>query len=295
MPSLYTLLKADEKQIRKILVKELKDNGYSPIVNPDFIYAKGTVPVMLVAHYDTVPEQPKYINNRNGILSAKKGLGADDRAGIYGILEIIKKHHCHVLFTGGEEVGGIGARAFVNSKITPTPLNYLIQLDRRGENDAVYYDGDNSEFEDFITGFGWKTAFGSFTDICELAPALGVSAVNLSIGYQNEHTHKETLDTQVMNTNIARVCKMLDGGFYEWKEAVYYYGNYSKYGGYFDGYYASYVVFYEDTDGNVFKTVTEGTSDAEAIGIFLMEHPDLCYNDIIDYMLEEDYDEKNYI
>lgn len=284
MQNLYTLLKADEKQIRKILIKELKENGYTPVIHNDFIYAEGTVPVMLVGHYDTVPKPPKYVVNRNGILSAKKGLGADDRAGIYAILTLMVKHHCHILFTGGEETGGIGAKAFVKSGIKPAELNYIIEMDRRGENDAVYYQGDNEEFEEFITSFGWETDWGTYTDICELAPALGVSAVNLSIGYQNEHTHKETLDTAVMSKNIARIPAMLDGKFYEWKEKPDHY-YYSGYGKSFDWYgYEEIAIKYEDKDGTVKTSVSWGASVEEALGTFFMEHPDICYQDVIDYV-----------
>lgn len=297
MANLYTLLKADEKQIRKILIKELDMNGYTPIINKDFIYAEGTVPVMLVAHYDTVPKPPKYIKNNKGVLSAKKGLGADDRAGIYGILEIIKKHHCHVLFTGGEEVGGVGAEAFADSGIRPAELNYIIQLDRRGSNDAVYYYGDNKEFEEFITSFGWETAIGSFTDICILAPHLEVSAVNLSIGYQNEHRPNETLDTAIMNANIARIPRMLDGEKYEWVEMKYL----SKYGSYFGGSYygSSYYgghyygfdawMFYFKTEAGTTIARVEGDTFEEALAQFVITHPTVCFNDIMDYMTEDDY------
>ena len=63
--NLYTLLKADEKQMRKIIKKILKENGYKVISREDFIYAEGTVPVLLVGHYDTVAESPRYIKNDN--------------------------------------------------------------------------------------------------------------------------------------------------------------------------------------------------------------------------------------
>ena len=229
--NLYTLLKADEKQVRKIIIECLKDNGYDPVVTKDFIYAEGTVPVMLLAHYDTVPKPPRFIKNDQGILTgftARKmtGLGADDRAGIYAILKTIENHHCHVLFTGGEEIGGVGARAFVRSEIKPE-VNYCLQFDRRGENDAVYYDGYNEEFEKFITSHGWATAYGTFTDICVVCPHLGVMGVNLSIGYKNEHRQDEMLDTKVMNANIERIPALLDGEKFEYKEPQ----RWKRYGG----------------------------------------------------------------
>ena len=66
-------------------------------------------------------------------------------------------------------------------------FNYLIQLDRRGNDDAVFYDCDNKEFTEFITEKDWDLAQGSYTDICEIAPILNTAAVNFSCGYYHEH------------------------------------------------------------------------------------------------------------
>ena len=312
--NLYTLLKADEKQVRKIVVAILKENGYEPIVRDHFIYAEGSIPVMLCAHYDTVPTPPKYIKNNEGVLTGwrhnkRHGLGADDRAGIYAILETIVNHHCHVLFTGGEESGGIGAfefSRFVDTEVIKPNVNYCIQLDRRGENDAVYYDGDNEDFEKFITEHGWQTAIGSFTDICEVCPTLGVMGVNLSIGYTKEHTTEETLDTEVMNRTIKRIPELLDGEKYEYKEKAYSYRNWYKgiyrngygwdygygdygYGGYY-GYGKSaepaeeelYYIMFKNERGNEEIEESLGLDLYGAIGYFLMEHETLTYNDIIE-------------
>lgn len=306
--NLYTLLKADEKQVRKIVIKSLKANGYMPIVTEDFIYAAGSIPVLLVAHYDTFEESPRYIKNDNGILTGRIGnkphqLGADDRAGIYAILETIPKHHCHVLFTGGEERGGIGATAFTNSGIKPD-VNYCLQFDRKGANDAVYYWADNPDFEDFISEHGWETADGTYTDICEICPYLGVMGVNLSIGYMNEHTVLETLDTEVMNLNIKRIPELLDGEKFDYIEAEYSYDYPDWYRGlYYGGSWLDdepdftfkwkgdryereekvkefLVRFYDGDEESEYETVNAEDYFA-AIGIFLINHPTLTYRHII--------------
>ena len=93
-------------------------------------------------------------------------------------------------------------------------LKFLVEIDRKGANDAVYYDCDNPDFEEYITGKGFQTAIGSFSDISLLAPELGVAAVNLSSGYYNAHTLHEFInvnelhdkDFQLLLTKKLRAC-----------------------------------------------------------------------------------------
>lgn len=132
------------------------------------------------------------------------GIGGDDRCGVYMIMDIIKSQKCHILFTEDEEVGGIGATTFANSNFKPD-INYIIELDRKGSNDAVFYNDSNESFQKFITGYGFATEFGSFSDISIIAPKLEISAVNLSSGYYNPHSVSEYIDASVVTKNIDRV------------------------------------------------------------------------------------------
>jgi len=197
--------------LKKSLMSELTRIGYRTRTKKGFLYAKGSLPVMLVAHLDTVHRKSVeticYSQDGNIVMSPE-GIGGDDRAGVFMILQIIKKHRCHVLFCEDEEAGGIGARAFVASDIKPD-IKYIIELDRRGSNDAVFYDCDNSKFTKFITGFGFKEEFGSFSDISIIAPELGVAAANISSGFYCEHTRHEYVDLNVMADNIERVGKIV--------------------------------------------------------------------------------------
>jgi hypothetical protein len=158
-----TILKSTQNILKQQLGKELKQIGYKPLLNKGFLYAKGTIPVLLVAHLDTVHKHmPKTIcySQNNRILMSPNGIGGDDRCGVYMIMEIAKTHNCHILFTEDEEVGGIGATAFANSDIKPN-VNYIIEFDRKGSNDAVFYNDSNDEFQKYINSFGFKTEFGS--------------------------------------------------------------------------------------------------------------------------------------
>lgn len=208
--TLETILRKGQKELKRALINELQTIRYKPVVSKGFIYAEGTVPVLLVAHMDTVhTEKVKIIcYSRDGnILMSPQGIGGDDRAGIYMILQLLKTHHCHVLFCEDEESGGVGARCFASSGITPD-VNYIVELDRRGSQDAVFYDCANPEFTEFVCSFGFIRDEGSFSDISIVAPALGIAAVNISSGYYNEHTKHETIDLRVIQKNVLRLREM---------------------------------------------------------------------------------------
>jgi hypothetical protein len=211
MLSFEEIVRKPQYQLKKALMGELNKAGYKTNTKQGFIYAKGSVPVLLVAHLDTVhreaPELICYSADKQTVMSPQ-GIGGDDRCGVYMVLQIIKKHKCHVLFCEDEEIGGIGAGLFVKSNIKPD-VNYIVELDRRGDNDAVFYDCDNPEFAEFVTSFGFREAMGSFSDISIIAPELKIAAVNISSGYYNEHSKHEYVDLSVVAKNIERIEQMV--------------------------------------------------------------------------------------
>jgi hypothetical protein len=206
-----TVLCLRQPELKKVLREELLEMGYLPTSRKGFLYAPGEIPVLLVAHLDTVHYEPPSIicYSKDGrYMMSPQGIGGDDRAGVYMILQILKQVNCHVLFCEDEESGGHGAKAFTKSGIKIS-VNYIIELDRKGDNDAVYYGCDNMSFREFIHGFEFQEAVGSFSDISILAPHLKTAAVNLSTGYYNAHRNHEFIDTQVMANNVERVIEMV--------------------------------------------------------------------------------------
>ena len=180
-----------------------------------FIIAEGDLPICLCAHIDTVFASPPttfYYDNQKNVLWSPEGLGADDRAGIYAIIELIEEgFRPSIILTDLEERGGIGADTL--TKFYPEcpfdDCRALIQLDRKGKDEAVYYDCDNKDFEKLITSYGFKTDWGTFTDISIIAPAWKIAAVNLSVGYLNEHQKIETLNLRQLDNTIKKVGRML--------------------------------------------------------------------------------------
>ena len=202
----------------------------------DYILAEGKIPVVLVAHLDTVEEHdPKYqmlYDEKKGILASLFGLGFDDRAGVAAIIKILDSgFRPSIILTHGEEKGCLGSDQLIKDYPDypfKDKAKYMIQIDRRGKNDCVFYWDDNTEFVRYVESFGYyKDAMGSFTDIATLAPAWGISAVNLSTGYYNEHTHNEYLVASEWYQTIEQVKIMLreidDAPYFEYREEMHRY------------------------------------------------------------------------
>lgn len=217
---LSTMFSMEDKTLYKFLYMCLKKHYKEEdiILNADYIIAKGTLPVGLLAHMDTVfakktSSKSVYYDSEKGVMWSPDGLGADDRAGIFIILKLLAslKQKPTIIFTLGEEKGGIGASVVI--KDYPTNflnLRFLIELDRQGKEDSVYYDCGNGDFEEYINKFGFVTDWGTFTDISVIAPVWDIAAVNLSVGYFSEHTKTETLIIPYLFATMEKVKKILN-------------------------------------------------------------------------------------
>lgn len=78
-----------------------------------------------------------------------------------------------------------------------------------GKQDAVFYGCDNPEFTKYICKYGFKKETGSFSDISIIAPAWKIAAVNLSVGYMDEHLPSERLYINWMENTFYKVKEIL--------------------------------------------------------------------------------------
>ena len=195
-------------------------HGKTVYVKGKFILVKGTAPILLVAHLDTVhkmPVQDICTSADGNILMSLQGIGGDDRCGVYALVNAYEQSAIkpHLLFTCNEETGGIGAKSFVYlHSLGKLPksldnLKFIVEVDRKGSNDAVYYDCYNHAFEEYITDKGYITAQGSFTDISVIAPELGIAAVNLSSGYYNAHQLHEYINRKELDATLDKILTMI--------------------------------------------------------------------------------------
>ncbi len=218
----------------------------------------------------------------------KHTIGGDDRCGIYMILEIIKTHKCSVLFCEDEEIGGVGSRKFIKNKDLLeeiSELKYMIELDRAGKYDAVFYDCNNIDFSSFIiNNTGYLETFGSFSDISILAPAAGIAAVNLSCGYYKSHTELEEVVVEEMLNTIHVVKNLLEVECerFEYIDSEIHdmlFDNYDNYDFELGEESSVRLVVYMDDD----FCSTTGRSEEECWGKFFLRNKDLSFYDVYDY------------
>lgn len=217
----------------------------------NYVLVRGEAPVLLLAHLDTVHKEPvrDLCESPDGnILMSPQGIGGDDRCGVYAINTVYERATVKpwLLFTCDEEIGGVGASTFCDhhsKKKFPAELDemkFLVEIDRKGANDAVYYSCENEEFEKYITSKGFETEYGSFSDISLVAPEIGVAAVNLSSGYYNAHMQHEYINRKELEATIERVLSIVadavnpDTPVYEYTEST---ALDDGWGPYFDYYY----------------------------------------------------------
>lgn len=209
-----TICKFTEMELKAYLEEQLKSTHDEIISGDGYLYAKGEVPVLLVAHMDTflkTPTEIKY-DSDTGELTSPTGIGGDDRCGVFIVLQMIKETNCSVLFLEQEEKHSIGAFKFVETELATQlkgTFNYIIEMDRKGRAEAVFYKCDNPEFKEFVTREYYHEDYGTWTDIRVLGPYLECAAVNLSTGCYRCHTKYEYVVWDHMVDNIYYATKLI--------------------------------------------------------------------------------------
>lgn len=252
--SRYDLLEWLKSELTKVYGEE---NVFSS--EERWMLLKGKNPACLCAHLDTVHDkmvEQLYVDPATMIMYSPQGIGGDDRCGVYIILNIIK--HCldnklelpSVFFSTDEETGSSSTRLAcrwinLNNDALMDDIRFFIQLDRKNEDDAVYYNCDNKLFEKYINDYGFKTASGTRTDICILCDEFDKAGVNLSCGFNGEHHLTETVTVSIMLNTAEKVKKIIseanpDVVFTYSPKIKTYYGN-KAYGGSCNQYNAYYT------------------------------------------------------
>ena len=180
---------AENDRVRDYLVGRLRELGASPavqtatvarhtqsgpdtwaIVNNVVATIPGTSPtgsVLMVAHYDSAPSGPG---------------AADNAASVAAILEAMRalktgpaaRNDLIVLFTDGEELGLLGAKAFVETQPALSNIKVVLNFDMRGDN------GPSMMFQS-RSQHSWLVARRPITRSSSLAESLAWGETDLNV------------------------------------------------------------------------------------------------------------------
>ena len=229
----------------------------------------GTVPVAWSSHVDTVHRlggiqhivRDEHYNVKLASTSKSNCLGADDTAGVWLMVEMIKaKVPGLYIFHRGEEVGGKGSD-FISeqTKGVVKGIKCMIALDRKEYTSVITHQGsartcsdefgnslieqlgDNSKAEKYTLD-----KFGSFTDSANYTDIVG-ECTNLSVGYRSQHFKGEELSLSylvklrhaLISMDLAKLVFKRKPGE---KEVYQYTGGHYGYGeGYYDRHWDGYL------------------------------------------------------
>ena len=228
LPTLRDLLQARKEDVTKYLSRICNKKSES------FWYKKSPAQkaVTLVCHVDTaIGDTDSYWDNKAfkhvtakvrrriffdkhaQVFLGPDGLGGDDRAGVFGLLRVYTslpdELKPNLLFCDEEETGGKGARDAAKALTELKDSLMLIELDRRGIKDCVFYNDEPKEFTEYVESFGFKKEFGTFSDISHIGKETRLCSTNLSVGYFNEHTKHETLYCGILNDTIKKTIALV--------------------------------------------------------------------------------------
>ncbi|MDD5395288.1 MAG: hypothetical protein PHE17_19875 [Thiothrix sp.] len=200
----------------------MKEVSHPDVTNP--------VRVLWSCHTDTVHNtegrQSVYADRQGYAGLSKKSksscLGADDTAGVWLMIQMIKREVPGLyIFHRSEEIGGLGS-SYIAEK-TPELLQGIlaaIALDRKGTTSVITHQGArccSDAFADSLCdelnltkslGDDWvKDAGGLFTDTANYTGLIG-ECTNLSVGYYQAHTKDEYLDFRHLQDMLESLCEL---------------------------------------------------------------------------------------
>ena len=205
----------NERFIQPMMGKPDKVGNYLCQVYPDgqvekfrgVIHPKNKI--IFMAHHDTVHRtdgrQKVFYDPTADVayVDHNECLGADCTTGVFLVLEMIryKVPGIYIIHTG-EECGGIGSSDIVNQK--PKWLNDVeacISFDRYGTNSIITHQmGQRTCSESFVNDLESilkmnlkSDSGGTYTDSYEYCELVS-ECTNISVGYYNQHTKKESQD-----------------------------------------------------------------------------------------------------
>lgn len=190
-----------EKEVAEIVQNELSKMliPFSTQKLQTYRFVRGQP--IFAAHMDQVGTyRLKELYIHRNCIFGDGNLGADDKNGVWILLQVLKKFpNISFIFSTGEESGFEIDEVLEKHKEELEDISYGLVFDRRNSGDIVgwfnnYCNKDfETDIEDLGKQYGYEPAHGTLSD-CDQLSRFKIPCVNLSCGYYNPHTEDEFTD-----------------------------------------------------------------------------------------------------
>lgn len=206
-----------EHAVRAIILREIDAIGHEAVVDTlgNVEVVVGSSKTLFLSHMDCVHnDHPITVEVcAKGIMSLtkdckQKALGADDKAGVVAMLHMIENDiPGNYVFMVQEENGCQGSTHY--AKGVGSHIKNAISFDRKGTNAIITEMAYGTCVSDDFTkslmdemnkhslGYWYEDPTGTITDSLSFEHMI-MNYTNISVGYENEHSQQETLDTQYL-------------------------------------------------------------------------------------------------
>ena len=238
------LLMSNEQQIVELIQKYAKLNKdmWDVEVHKRFVVVTPKKPdhyPLVCSHYDTVRHTPlSGYNIKEDIITSIEGaLGGDDRCGVAIALSLMQAGIlANYAFFDEEERGAGGSGDFlIETPWIAKESSCYIGLDRRGHEDAAVYNYRSNKLLDIVGIYGFKEVNGTMTDVSVIEEDFPKATVNLSVGFNHEHTSNETIRIDVVAHTLQAMEEIVEactGAYFDDLETFSKYENYDYYDDY---------------------------------------------------------------
>lgn len=194
---------------------------------------------LLCAHMDQVSRKPiSKVYTIGNFMFGDGNLGADDKNGIYIVLDLLERFRNEsFIFSTGEEVGCNIDQLLEKYKNILKEIKYGIVFDRRNGSDIIGRHNDycvkefDEDLEEIGEEFNFKSGRGIFSDCDKIRDY--ISCANMSCGYYNPHSATEyTKIDELINARDfgVRILEKIDKKYDKPVVFTYYHKGVSHYG-----------------------------------------------------------------
>ena len=219
---LQTMRPAYSLTERRFCETYLEPTFGKPDAHGNYILSVGNNPTLaFTAHTDTVhrAEGVQTLSVENNFVTSMTGscLGADCTTGLWLLLGMIEAGIEGVYVAhAAEEIGGIGSSNLVlDNPAWLSNIQVCLSFDRFGTNSVITHQGGrrtaSDDFAESLAGILGMPQLkpdttGTYTDSMEYA-GIVPECSNLSVGYYDQHTAKESQDILYAETLLERLCE----------------------------------------------------------------------------------------